>query len=134
MKKLLVLLAMASLLFCNEKEFDVTKSFEYKGCQDELANKWTFERGFVLGLSIAIKDKTLNLLDIMGMTNVNGVEPKDVCKFYFKLVKDSEFMSKFVHGDFNNRFYFSYIVERSVVTNNGENHDEFKDNLKRLEK
>lgn len=138
MKKIILLLSLLTLVYSNEKSkdvsFDVNKDFIYNGCRDTLANKWTDNRMFLLGLGVAQKDATLSLLELMSMRVVNGTDMNNVCKFYLDLVLDKDFSTKYIKSSEESRLTFLNIVERDVVKSNGEDYENFSENLKRIRK
>lgn len=78
------------------------------------------------------KEATLDLLRLMSMRVVNGVDFKSVCKSYLDFVTDANISSKYIKSDADSRYYFLNIVERSAVQDNGESYEKFQDNLKKI--
>lgn len=117
-----------------EESFDINKDWIYNGCRDVLADKWTDNKNYVLGLAVAKKDATLDMLDLMSMRVVNGVDMDKVCKWYFNMIENSEFTSKYLQSAQDSRRTFVDIVARSVIQDNGEEYEKFSENLERIKK
>lgn len=136
MKKIILILSLSfiTLLYGNEqtkKTFDIKGDTVYIGCKDTLANKGTDAQWFTLGLMIAQKNATSNLLYLMSMRVVNGVEPIEVCKWYldFANIKDN---SKYIQSPNESIDILLNIVERSVVQDNGESYEIFTNNKNKI--
>lgn len=136
MKKMFLFILLVCSLYANEQEtqknYDLTKDWVYLGCKDALADKWTADQGTIFGMAIAQKDATLDLMRLMSMRTVNGVDVKKVCKWYFNLANDTEFSSKYLQSSGDSGYTFLDIVERSVVQDNGETYEQFTDNLNKI--
>ncbi|MDD2653413.1 MAG: hypothetical protein PHX44_10240 [Sulfurimonas sp.] len=136
MKKLILIVSLISLVYGNEQTtkepYDLQKDWIYNGCRDVLADKWTGERNLVFGMAVAKKDATLDLLRLMSMRVVNGVDEKSVCKWYLDVATDANFSSTYIKSLADSRFYFLDIVERSAVKDNGESYEKFEDNLQKI--
>lgn len=137
MKKLILILSLISLVYGNEQTtkepYDLSEDLIYNGCRDTLANRWTGNRYYVLGLAVGKKDATSELLILMSMRVVNGVDENSVCKWYLDFVTDANISSKYIKSSTDSKSYFLNIVERSVVQDNGETYEKFRDNLKKIE-
>ncbi len=137
MKKLILILSFINLIYGNEQttkeSYDLQKDWIYNGCRDILAKKGTHSRDYVFGLMIAKKDATLDLLRLMSMRVVNGVNDEMVCKWFLDAANNIEYSSKYLKSDYDSRTTFLDIVERSVVEDNGETNEKFRDNLKKLD-
>ncbi|QFR42874.1 hypothetical protein [Sulfurimonas xiamenensis] len=138
MKKLILLLSLISLIHAAEQNteasFDINKDWIYNGCRDVLANKWTDNRNYILGLAVSQKDATLDMLTLMSMRVVNGVDMNKVCKWYFNMTENSEFSSKYLQSAEDSRRTFQDIVSRSVIQDNGEEYETFSANLEKIRK
>ena len=135
MKKIVLILSFIGLLYGNEQNkntFVINEDHVYIGCRDTLANRWSDARWYVTGLMIAKKDTTLNLLSIMSMRVVNGVEPNSVCKWYLDASKDTV-VSKYLNSTKASIDIFLNIVERSVVQDNGESYEKYIENVNKIE-
>lgn len=88
-------MSLISLIHATEQNtetpFDINKDWIYNGCRDVLANKWSDNRNYTIGLAIAQKDATLSLLELMSMRVVNGVDEKSVCKWYLDAANSTDF-------------------------------------------
>ena len=135
MKKIMFILAFISLLNASEQNkttYNINEDTIYEGCRDVLANRWSDARWYVTGLMIAKKETTLNLLSIMSMRVVNGVEPSSVCKWYLDASKDTV-VSKYLNSTKASIDIFLNIVERSVVQDNGESYEKYIENVNKIE-
>lgn len=135
MKKIIFIILIVCGLCADEQQnkesYDITKDWIYNGCRDVLSDKWSNDRNYIFGLAVAKKDATLELLDIMSMRVVNGVDEKNVCKWYLDAVNDKE-ISKYVQSSNDSKRLFLNIVERSVIQDNGESYVKFEENLKKM--
>lgn len=133
MKKLILIVSLISLIYGNEQttkeSYDLQKDLIYNGCRDTLANKWTNDRIYVFGLAVAKKEATLDLLRLMSMRVVNGVNVESVCKWFLDAANNTEYSSKYLKSDYDSRTTYLDIVERSVVEDNGETYEKFQENL-----
>lgn len=136
MKKLILILSLIGLIYGNEqsndKSYDLEKDWIYNGCRDRLANKWTNDRNYVFGLVIAKKDATLDLLRLMSMRVVNGVNDESVCKWFLDVANDTKYSSRYLKSDNDSKATFLYMVEKSAVDDNGEIYEKFQENLEKI--
>lgn len=116
----------------NKTTYNINEDTIYKGCRDVLANRWTEARWYVLGMMIAKKNATSDLLFRMKMRVVNGVDPNNVCKWYLDATNDST-ISKYLNSTTDSVSLFLEVVERSVVQDNGESYEKYIENVNKIE-
>lgn len=138
MKKIFLSLLIISSIYGNEQSndkesFDINKDWIYNGCRDVLANKWTENRNYIFGLAVAKKDATIDLMDLMAMRTVNGVDESNVCKWFLDFSNGND-SAKYINSAQDSKRVFLAIVERSVILDNGETIERFSENLETIRK